>query len=131
MINEEKVKQLYKVALYEQKEEKRYRQIGKYYRNDYIAKELIKSIFTGTIAYFFMSALWIARDWQGVLDQVAHLGIAKMLIPVMGIYVVFMAIYLTVTYLFYKGRYEDCIKGASDYEAELSQLNEMYEQEEK
>jgi len=131
MINEEKVKQLYKVALYEQKEEKRYRQIGKYYRNDYIAKEMIKSIFTGTIAYFFMSALWIARDWQGVLDQVAHLGIAKMLIPVMGIYVVFMAIYLTVTYLFYKGRYEDCIKGASDYEAELSQLNEMYEQEEK
>ena len=129
MINEEKVKQLYKVALYEQKEEKRYRQIGKYYRNDYIAKEMIKSIFTGTIAYFFMSALWIARDWQGVLDQVAHLGIAKMLIPVMGIYVVFMAIYLTVTYLFYKGRYEDCIKGASDYEAELSQLNEMYEQE--
>ena len=131
MINEEKVKQLYKVALYEQKEEKRYRQIGKYYRNDYIAKEMIKSIFTGTIAYFFMSALWIARDWKGVLDQVAHLGIAKMLIPVMGIYVVFMAIYLTVTYLFYKGRYEDCIKGASDYEAELSQLNEMYEQEEK
>lgn len=131
MINEEKVKQLYKVALYEQKEEKRYRQIGKYYRNDYIAKEMIKSIFTGTIAYFFMSALWIARDWQGVLDQVAHLGIAKMLIPVMGIYVVFMAVYLTVTYLFYKSRYEDCIKGASDYEAELSQLNEMYEQEEK
>ena len=131
MINEEKVKQLYKVALYEQKEEKRYRQIGKYYRNDYIAKEMIKSIFAGTIAYFFMSALWIARDWQGVLDQVVHLGIAKMLIPVMGIYVVFMAIYLTVTYLFYKGRYEDCIKGASDYEAELSQLNEMYEQEEK
>ena len=34
MINEERVKQLYKIALYEQNEEKENRPIGKYYKSD-------------------------------------------------------------------------------------------------
>ena len=55
MVNEERVKQLYKIAIYEQTEEKHSRQTGLYYRSDYIGKEIVKSFFTGSIAYMIMS----------------------------------------------------------------------------
>ena len=51
MINTERVKNLTKIALYEQKEEKQQRQTGLFYKIDYIGKELIKSFFSAKIAY--------------------------------------------------------------------------------
>ena len=58
MVNEERVKQLYKIAVYEQNEEKEHRQAGQFYRSDYIGKEVVKSFFSGSIAYLIMLALW-------------------------------------------------------------------------
>lgn len=131
MINEEKVKQLYKVALCEQKEEKVHRQIGKYYRSDYIAKEMLKSIFTGTLAYLFMSALWLIKNWKEVLDQINRMEFVQTLIPFVVIYVVFMMIYIASTYAVYKEKYEDFHRQIDAYEAELKILDQMYEREEK
>ena len=130
MINEQKVKQLYKVALHEQEAEKRHRQISRYYRNDYIAKEMLKSIFTGTMAYLFMSALWVAGDWMNILEQISQSGIARVGVPVMIVYVVYMAVYLAATYIVYKAKYEESSRNTKHYELELLQLSKMYEQEE-
>lgn len=129
MINEEKVKQLYRVALREQEEEKRHRQIGRYYRNDYIAKEMLKSIFTGTMAYLFMSALWLASDWRNVLERISAKEYVSIGMPVALIYVVYMIVYMWITYMVYKANYEESSKRIKKYEKELMHLNRMYEEE--
>ena len=51
MLNKEKVRLMTKLARYEQKEEKRYLKISKYYRSDYIGIALLKNFFASTIAY--------------------------------------------------------------------------------
>ena len=51
MINEERVKELYHMAVYDSHMDKVDSQIGQYYIWDYIGKELVRSFFTGTAAY--------------------------------------------------------------------------------
>lgn len=131
MINEERVKQLYKVALYEQKEEKLHKQTSKYYKSDYIGKELLKSIFTGTAAYLLVLVFYLISKWEEFLNGVNQLNIERVLIPVFLLYVGYMAVYLGVTYMIYKTRYADSNKHLEEYEKELHVLHNMYEREEK
>lgn len=130
MINEEKVKQLYKVALHEQEAEKYRRKIGRYYREDYIAKEMLKSIFTGTMAYLFMSALWLAGDWVNIFEKISNKEYAAIGVPMAALYVVYMIVYMTVTYLVYKAKYKESSSYIKNYEKQLVHLSRMYEQEE-
>ena len=51
MLNEEKIKIMNKLAMYEQGEGKKYLQVSKYYRSDYIGLALIKNLFLVTIGY--------------------------------------------------------------------------------
>ena len=131
MINEERVRQLYKVALCEQREDKVHRQIGRYYKSDYIGKEILKSIITGTVAYLFMSALWFICHWTEVMDQMNQLEFVAVLMPVVVIYLVYIVVYLIATYLVYKKRYERCYKQLEEYGEALQILDNMYEREEK
>ena len=130
MINEEKVKQLYKVARHEQEAEKHRRKIGRYYREDYISKEMLKSIFTGTMAYLFMSALWLAGDWVNIFEKISNKEYAAIGVPMAALYVVYMIVYMTVTYLVYKAKYKESSSYIKNYEKQLVHLSRMYEQEE-
>ena len=49
MINEEKIKVMTKIAMYEQGEGRKYLPISKYYRSDYIGLALIKNFFLVTL----------------------------------------------------------------------------------
>lgn len=131
MINEERVKQLYKVALYEQKEEKLHKQTSKYYKSDYVGKELLKSIFTGTTAYLLVLVFCLINKWETFLNKVNQLDMERVLIPLLFLYVTYMAVYLGITYAIYKTRYADSNKHLEEYEKELHTLNNMYEREEK
>lgn len=51
MLNEEKIKIMNKLAMYEQGEGKKYLPVSKYYRSDYIGLALIKNFFLVTIGY--------------------------------------------------------------------------------
>ena len=51
MLNNQKIKKMHKLALYESGEGKRHLAISNYYRSDYIGLALIKNFFLTTIAY--------------------------------------------------------------------------------
>ena len=51
MLNEEKIKIMNKLAMYEQGEGKKYLPVSRYYRSDYIGLAMIKNFFLVTIGY--------------------------------------------------------------------------------
>lgn len=51
MLNEEKIKIMNKLAMYEQGEGKKYLPVSRYYRSDYIGLAMIKNFFLITIGY--------------------------------------------------------------------------------
>ena len=54
MLNEEKVRSMNRLALYEQTQGRRYLPVSKYYRSDYIGLALIKNFFLVTIGYILV-----------------------------------------------------------------------------
>lgn len=131
MVNQDRIKQLYKLAVYEKNEEKEHREVGQYYRSDYIAKEVIKSIVTGTFAYAIMAALWVMNNLDLVLYQINNLEIIDTIVSMVIIYAVFMAIYLFATAVVYYARYKNSQKKIDAYVAELKKAQSMFEREEK
>ena len=70
MINEEHVKELYQAASYDMKHQQEYQQVRRYFRSDYINKELLKSFFSGTFAYMIFCAIWIIVNGQEFVEQI-------------------------------------------------------------
>lgn len=131
MINEERVKQLCKIAIYEQKEEKEHREAGLYYRSDYIGKEVVKSFFTGTIAYALIAILWIISNMELVLHQINTLEIVDTVVVMIIIYAVFLVLYLLVTVIVYYYKYKHSRKKLEGYLENLKKALSMFEREEK
>ena len=131
MVNEERVKHLYKIALYEQNEEKQNRPVGKYYKSDYIGKEIIKSVFTGTFAYGCIAALWLLGSWEEFLESMNSLEVMDTAIEMAIAYGVFMLVYLGITYIVYSVRYEARKKKLKEHTKNLKRIYQLYEREEK
>lgn len=131
MVNEERVKQLYKIAIYEQREEKEHYQTGLYYRSDYIGKEIVKSFFTGSIAYLIMVALWVMSNLDLVMHQINTLEIIDTVVTAIILYVLFLTVYLFVTALVYYVRYKGSKKKLDVYVGDLKAAHNMFEREEK
>lgn len=131
MVNEERIKQLYKIASYEQNEEKKNRKVGQYYKTDYVGRQMIGSIFTGTLAFMCFAGLWMLGGWEDILDSINNLEIVGIALEMIIYYVIFLAIYLVVTYVVYSVRYESGKKKMKEYIHDLKVAHKMYEREEK
>lgn len=131
MVNEDRVKKLYKIAIYEETEEKEHRQVGQYYRSDYIGKEVVKSFFTGSIAYLIMAVLWIISNWDLVLHQINTLQIIDTAIVMIVLYAIFLIAYLFATAVVYYFRYKHSKKKLDVYMENLKVAHSMFEREEK
>lgn len=131
MVNEDKVKQLCKIAIYEKNEEKLHRQAGQYYRIDYVVKEVFKSLLTGILAYGIMMVLWVMSNWDMVMHQINTLEIVDTLIVMLIGFVLFLLIYLIATVVIYSYRYKNSINKVEGYVEEVKVAHSMFEREEK
>lgn len=83
MINEEKVKIMTKLAMYEQGKGRKYLPVSKYYRSDYIGLALIKNFFLVTIGYCLIVAAVAVYFGEYLLEN-----IHKMNLIMLGVYIV-------------------------------------------
>ena len=104
MINEEKVKIMDRLALYEKQEGRKYLPVSKYYRSDYIGLALIKNFFLVTIGYGLILAL---------------------------IAVGTLVVYTLLTYIQYTVKYHRAKKSVKEYYSQLTRLEKIYNREEK
>ena len=131
MINQERVKQLYKVALYEKNEEKQYETVGKFFKSDFIGKEVVKSIFSGTIAYGLIMVIWAICNLQNIEQMLLKLEILEVVVEFGIIYVGFLVSYLIITILVYHMRYKKGRKKLEECIKHLKIVDKMYDRDEK
>lgn len=131
MVNEERVKNLYKIAIYERQEKKHERQTGHYYKKDYISKEMIKSFFMGTIAYVLLIVLWIISNLEDFLTSMNNLEVVGDTVIMVLLYLIFMILYLFATHVIARARYKEGRVHLKEYLKALKMTKKMYEREEK
>ena len=84
MINEEKVKIMDRLAVYEKQEGRKYLPVSKYYRSDYIGLALIKNFFLVTIGYGLILAVIAAYNLEYLLDNVHKMDLISLGVVVLG-----------------------------------------------
>lgn len=131
MINEEKVKEMYRVARYDSARTRKEAQCEHYYRKDYIRKELMKSVFSGTIVFMLVLLLWGMNQANSLLDQLNSMDFVEIGVVFALVYVAFLVLYLWVTYLVFQIRFRNGRKALKQYYLHLKNLEKMYEREAK
>ena len=126
MINEEKVKIMTKLAMYEQGKGRKYLPVSKYYRSDYIGLALIKNFFLVTIGYCLSVAAVAVYFGEYLLENIHRMNLVTL-----GIYLIVLVAYSVLTYIQYSVQYYRAKKSVREYYSQLTELNKIYAREEK
>ena len=124
MINEEKVKIMTKLAMYEQGRGRKHLPVSRYYRSDYIGLALIKNFFLVTIGYVLIVAAVAVYFGEYLLENIHRMYL------IIG-YVIVLAAYSILTYIQYSVKYYQAKKSVREYYSQLTELNKIYAREEK
>ncbi len=130
MVNEEHVKIMTRLASYEKYDGKACNPMAEYYHEDYIWKQILISIVTGTMVFLLFVVLAVFQDLEAVLSIFQELDIPAAARAVGWRYGLFMGVYLLITYLIYRYRYAKGRKQVKRYYAQLGALEKLYEKEE-
>ena len=131
MINEERVKELFQVALYDQCDDVMHDQVKSYFKSDYIGKEMIKSFFSGTFAFVFMIIIYVLYNSTSLIEQINSMDYAQVGTGVLILYIVFVVLYLFITMLVFTIRYNKAHIQLRKYGEHIKKINKMYERDEK
>lgn len=131
MLNEEKIKVMNKLAMYEKGEGKKYLPVSKYYRSDYIGLAMIKNFFLVTIGYCLALAGVAAYFGEYLMENIHKMDLVTLGIGVAAGYLVVLVIFSILTYIQYSVKYYRAKKSVKNYYEDLTRLNRIYGREEK
>lgn len=131
MINEERVKVMTKLAIYESTKGKKQLNISKYYKRDYVRYNMFKTIVTSTIAFLLLVGIAGLLKAEELLTNLNSSDLIQLAVRVGIVYVVFVIAYAVIAYIVYSIRYERMKPDVIVYNHNLKKLKELYDTEEK
>lgn len=129
MINEERVRRMVKLAVYDENIEKKEKKTTQYFQKDYLAMELIKSFLYGTVAYLLIIGMFgiylMGKDtnWMSVK------GLIGLAIVMIILYLAFIVAFLVLTYKIYNTRYIKGRERFKEYQNTMQEVDELYQEE--
>lgn len=131
MLNEEKVKLMTKLAIYEQNEGKDDLPLSKYYRTDYLTLKMINSAIAMTVGYLVLLLTILLVNVEEMLAKMVSIDILSMGKVLLLIYAILFAINMVVTYFVYSYKFKKSRKNLNKYNDKLKELYTIYKREEK
>ena len=131
MVNEDKVKIMNRLAMYEHGEGRKYLPVSRYYRSDYIGLALIRNFFLVTIGYVLGLAGVAAYFSEYLMDNVNKINLVEVGIYIIVGYLIVLVVYSILTYIQYSVKYFRAKKSVREYYQDLTRLEKIYGREEK
>ncbi len=129
MLNEERIILMTKMASYEEHEGKKNMQIGKYFRSDYIAVQVLKSVVCATIVFGILFAMFVFYDFEMFMQDIYNMDLITFARNVLLYYCITVAVYGGISYGFCSYRYAKAKKSLKRYYQNLKKLNTLYNEQ--
>lgn len=129
MLNEERVKNMTRIAIYEKNRGKRQINMNKYYKMDYVSYHILLSFIYATIAFVMIGAALVLFGMESLLEQINTLDYMAIARNILILYGVWIGSFFLISFVVYNIRYEKMKLGLKDYYQKLKLLNEQYEEE--
>lgn len=130
MVNEEKVKLMTKMAIYESKEGETDLKISHFHINEYIKMEVIKAIIVDTLTYAIILGMLLMLFVDNVIEKIQNQEFQKYLFMIVLGYIVFVMFDSIYARDRAKQRYLEARPRMRAYKKNLAKLHFMYELEE-
>ena len=118
-----------RLASFEAGKGKKSMAIGSYFRGDYIAKEIVKSIIYGTVTFAIILGLYLAHDFELFMENIYEIDLWAFGKAILIRYLITVGAYSIVTYIVYVVRYRRAKRNLRIYNNNLRRLASMYRKE--
>lgn len=129
MLNNDKIRTMTKLAVYEEIKGKEDLKMANYYKTDYVRLQVLKTSVSATLGYVLILLLITMYKADYIIAKVVTLDFVRIGQLVLGFYIIIMAIYITSTIIWYNYKYNKSRKNLSKYNKMLKKLINFYQQE--
>ncbi|MCM1497452.1 MAG: hypothetical protein NC124_03200 [Clostridium sp.] len=124
MVQEEKVKLMSRIAIYEKHEGKTEIPMNTFYKADYVRLNALKAIVSATVVYVLVAALVAVYQIEYILANILKVDYKKLLAVLLLGYGVWIFLYWLIARILYAKRYEDARSNIIIYNHRLKKLQE-------
>lgn len=129
MLNEERIILMTKMASYEENEGKKNVAIGSYFRSDYIAIQVIKSVLCATLAFGIVFGLFLLYDFEVFMQEIYKMDLFTFAQNIFIYYGVTVVTYGIISYIICSFQYSKAKKSLKCYYQNLKKLNSLYSEQ--
>lgn len=128
MIDQERVREMTKLASYEKREGKEHHIAMQYFRSDFTARHLLKAFFYATAAYALIFILWCVYHMETLLENIDTMDLIGLGKSALVIYLLFIAFYLFIVDIYANLYYAKCQRSIRRYYRRLRRLEQLYDE---
>lgn len=130
MLNEDKIKLMTKMSMYaDSPKGKEAIEASKYFKHDYLARNIIWTEICVTLAYIFMIFIIIVLKMETMVTDIADLNFVTIGLVLLVIYIALLFVFFVFAYRFYGKKYAKLRQSSAKYSAGLKLLNGFYKSE--
>jgi predicted PurR-regulated permease PerM len=129
MLTKQRLQLMTSLADFKQTHKKTALRVTRYYRNDYIAVQLLKNFFITSIAYVILLGLFAVYHLDFILGNLNDLRLGRLLFVLGVVYFVMLAVTSVITYVIARIRYLRAAEETKEFDQKLELLENIYQQE--
>ena len=130
MIDPERVREMTKLAAYEQQEGKKYHKAMRFFRGDFVWRQLLAGFFYATAAFGLILLVWGVCNMEELMENLASMDLIQFGINVLVLYLSFLAIYLIAVAIYANMFYAAGKREQRRHLRRLKRLGRMYREQE-
>lgn len=122
MLDKEKIILMTAISVYEERDGKRDLSINGFFRGDYIGAQVLLGAICGTIAFAVIFAMYMLYDLEDFMVNFYKMDVMAFAQGVLKKYVIFLAIYMVISYFVALYRHNKAKKHIENYKTALRTL---------
>lgn len=131
MLNEDKVKLMTRMAVYEKKKGKRVMKLTKYFQSDYVSWNMIKTAVAVTVSYVMIAGCWVLYHLEYFMENLYTLDLVEMIRRILVYYAAVLAGYMVLSYAIYMIKYNVAMKSLKRFRSNLKKVKQINHEEAK
>ncbi|MDD6844477.1 MAG: hypothetical protein PUE32_02795 [Clostridia bacterium] len=126
MLNENKVKMMTKMAIYEKNEGKKMLRTAKYFKGDYVSLAVLKSTIATTFAFIIVALMVVMCNTESIIRQINSMDYAALGKKIIVYYVLALIVYAVISGIYSAYQYDKTRSGIKKYVMRLNKLERFY-----
>ncbi|MCR5292920.1 MAG: hypothetical protein K6E28_08590 [Eubacterium sp.] len=130
MIDEQKVRLMTKIAVFEEKEENSELIMSKYFLKDYVKFHCLTTLLSSTFCYWIIVAAYVFINFDNILSELNLEDYFDVIAQLMKWYVIFCGVFFIIGFIVYTIRFMVARKDILAYNKNLTRLYNYLDDEE-